>query len=242
MNLTELGQRIRSQRERSGLKQNDLAHALQVTPQAVSKWERGENAPDIGTLVPLAKILGVSVEWILGVYATDRDVFEATVLATGTRSTRERSESTRPREFAAWASAVCFQVTEAVLRNDGVPVKNIGPGVVAFFSGPEHQSRAVRAAVAAARGSSEKLKIGLCSGEIYFGAVGHPDYARPDVIGEAFVIAFLSRDFAAGNTGSGIVASTTVTEGLADRSMVGDVKLTRFEGIKHEVGLAEIRV
>ena len=50
MLLSELGQRIRDRRERLGLKQHDVAHALQVSPQAVSKWERGENGPDLAIL------------------------------------------------------------------------------------------------------------------------------------------------------------------------------------------------
>lgn len=240
MNLIELGRRIRSRRETCGLKQNDLAGALQVTPQAVSKWERGENAPDIGTLVPLSKILGVSVEWLLGAYAQDRDVFEATVVATGTRSTREMSERLKPREFAAWASGVCYQVTEAVLRYDGVPVKTIGPGVVAFFSGAEHARRAVEAAQSAGRACTERLKIGICSGPIYFGPVGHPDYARPDVIGEPFVIAFLSRDWAAANTEGGVVASTSTVGLLAGKTVAGEERVARFEGIRHEVRLCEV--
>jgi tellurite methyltransferase len=66
MILKELGQRIRQRREKLDMKQNDLALALQVSPQAVSKWERGENAPDIIIFVRLAAILNVSVDWLLG--------------------------------------------------------------------------------------------------------------------------------------------------------------------------------
>ena len=69
----------RQQREKLGLKQHDLAHALQVSPQAVSKWERGENAPDIALLIPLAKLLGISTDSLLGYNEGEADVFEATV-------------------------------------------------------------------------------------------------------------------------------------------------------------------
>ncbi|MFC1735863.1 helix-turn-helix domain-containing protein, partial [Candidatus Hydrogenedentota bacterium] len=57
MLLEELGNRIRSQRKKRGLKQRDVANALQISPQAVSKWERGENAPDVGMLSSLARLL-----------------------------------------------------------------------------------------------------------------------------------------------------------------------------------------
>ena len=75
MLLIELGQRLRTQRERLGLKQNDVANALQVSPQAVSKWERGENCPDIATLGPLARLLGVSTDWLLDAHGENQDVF-----------------------------------------------------------------------------------------------------------------------------------------------------------------------
>ena len=40
--MTEnMGKQIRSGRHRSALTQEKLAEALGVTPQAVSKWERG---------------------------------------------------------------------------------------------------------------------------------------------------------------------------------------------------------
>jgi transcriptional regulator with XRE-family HTH domain len=48
---TALGNKIRSQREKLGFKQQDIARSLQVTPQAVSKWAIGENAPEISLLV-----------------------------------------------------------------------------------------------------------------------------------------------------------------------------------------------
>ncbi len=40
MRIDELGETIRTLRTRLGYTQQDLASALQVSPQAVSKWER----------------------------------------------------------------------------------------------------------------------------------------------------------------------------------------------------------
>ena len=65
MFLDDLASRIRQHRERLGLTQRTLACALNVTPQAVSKWERAENAPDISLLVPLAELFDVSTDWLL---------------------------------------------------------------------------------------------------------------------------------------------------------------------------------
>ncbi len=59
-------------RKRSGLTQGQLASKLNVTPQAVSKWENG-SLPDTEFLPKLAGILGVSIDVLFGL-AEDRDV------------------------------------------------------------------------------------------------------------------------------------------------------------------------
>ncbi len=245
--LQDLAGRIRLQREKRGLKQLDIAHALQVSPQAVSKWERGENAPDIILLVPLAKLLGVSVDWLLGSYAArDLDVFEATVLVSGVRGARHRSEQLSPKDFAAWVNACCFQVTEAILRHDGVPVKYNGPGILCFFSGAGHAHRAIRAAVAARQGTAEPLKIGIAAGRVYLGSIGHPDYRRPDVIGEPVSIALLAADWAAENTASGMACTAGTLEAVdgEPRSSLpaGKPVPAKLRGIEQPVRLVEINL
>ena len=64
MELT-IGKRIAVLRREKGLKQDDLAQTLEVSPQAVSKWENDQTCPDISLLPLLAKILGVSVDELL---------------------------------------------------------------------------------------------------------------------------------------------------------------------------------
>ena len=60
-----IGKRIAALRRETGLKQDDLAQLLEVSPQAVSKWENDQTCPDISLLPKLAKILGVSVDELL---------------------------------------------------------------------------------------------------------------------------------------------------------------------------------
>ncbi len=59
-----IGGRIRRRREELGLSQTELARRLDVSFQAVSKWERGENAPDIQILADLAAAVEVSIDWL----------------------------------------------------------------------------------------------------------------------------------------------------------------------------------
>ena len=60
-----LGKRIAALRREKGLKQDDLAQMLEVSPQAVSKWENDQTCPDISLLPGLARILGISVDELL---------------------------------------------------------------------------------------------------------------------------------------------------------------------------------
>src|SRR6266498_4696122 len=118
LELVAIGERIRSRREKLRRTQRDLANALQVSSQAVSKWERGENAPDVGVLVGLARLLDVSVDWLLGGYTPDRDVIEATVLLSDIRGYGRTSDALSVADAATWLNGLLFQMTEAILRYD----------------------------------------------------------------------------------------------------------------------------
>ncbi len=61
-----LGQRLSRLRKNLGLKQEDIAEKVNISAQAVSKWENDLSAPDISTLPVLADILNVSLDELLG--------------------------------------------------------------------------------------------------------------------------------------------------------------------------------
>ena len=58
---------LRSARKKQGFSQKELAEKLFLSRQAVSKWERGESVPEVSHICRMAELLGVSVEWLLGV-------------------------------------------------------------------------------------------------------------------------------------------------------------------------------
>ena len=60
-----LCEKLQNLRRAAGLSQEQLAEQLGVTRQAVSKWETGEGKPDIDNLLPLAKLLGTTVDYLL---------------------------------------------------------------------------------------------------------------------------------------------------------------------------------
>ena len=51
-------------RKKHGLTQDELAEKVFVTRQAVSRWESGDATPSMDKLKALAKIYGVSLDWL----------------------------------------------------------------------------------------------------------------------------------------------------------------------------------
>lgn len=61
-----LGARIINYRKKLGITQEQLAQKLEVTNQAVSKWETDQCCPDTMLLPKLADILGISIDELFG--------------------------------------------------------------------------------------------------------------------------------------------------------------------------------
>lgn len=61
----QIGANIAAYRKRGGMTQAGLAEKLNYSDKAVSKWERGESAPDVTTLAQLAALFDVSVNELL---------------------------------------------------------------------------------------------------------------------------------------------------------------------------------
>ena len=66
MNPLRISTAIRTYRREHALNQTAFGDLFGVTPQAVSKWERELACPDIALLPAIAKVLGVSVGYLLG--------------------------------------------------------------------------------------------------------------------------------------------------------------------------------
>ena len=68
----KIGDKIRELRHRDGRKQEDLANALGVTSQAVSRWEANGGYPDLEMLPAIANYFGVTIDELFG-YHNDRE-------------------------------------------------------------------------------------------------------------------------------------------------------------------------
>src|SRR5687767_6349065 len=129
MDVAEVGYRIRQRRAEVGLRQRDIADALQLSAQAVSKWERGESAPDIGVLPDLARLLGITTDWLLAGFDDQPDLLSALeriAMGDTTATLRPVDETdallTRLRDLVRvrnmFGQQVPTALVDAVLRNE----------------------------------------------------------------------------------------------------------------------------
>ena len=60
-----LGQKITELRKKNNLSQESLAEKMNVSRQAVSKWESDQSIPDIEKIVSLSELFGVTTDYLL---------------------------------------------------------------------------------------------------------------------------------------------------------------------------------
>ena len=86
--MSTFGERIAELRKSKNMTQETLSRKLNVTAQAVSKWERDESMPDVSLIPCLAEILDVTTDTLFGIEkksvveyrGTNEKSFEKTVL------------------------------------------------------------------------------------------------------------------------------------------------------------------
>ena len=104
-----LGARIAALRKRAGWNQSELAGRLQISPSAVGMCEQGRREPSADTLVAMARVLGVSVDYLLtGAPGTqEADALDAMLWDRITSADR-RLEQRVSRPFSRQELAVLF--------------------------------------------------------------------------------------------------------------------------------------
>lgn len=73
MGIKGFAERLSESRQNGMMTQEELAASIGVTPQAVSKWERGISLPDTGLLQSICQILDVSADELLETGCCQRD-------------------------------------------------------------------------------------------------------------------------------------------------------------------------
>jgi len=77
MNVT-IGKTIQQLRKQKGLSQQELAESLNISRQAISKWELDQTLPDLQTLVMLSELFDVSITYMIGVEEKNEQIVPIT--------------------------------------------------------------------------------------------------------------------------------------------------------------------
>ena len=101
MNIAD---RIQSLRKQKGMSQIELADAIGVSRQAVSKWESEQTIPDLDKIVAMSEIFGTTTDYLLkGIEPVENEGGQAAA-ATAAAGAMRRNSTARswPRRTASW--------------------------------------------------------------------------------------------------------------------------------------------
>jgi transcriptional regulator with XRE-family HTH domain len=87
--------RIREALKKRGMNQVRLAEKVGAKPQSISQYYNGKTFPELSTIVNIADVLGVSIEFLLGVDVQDKE---------------ERSKADYAREFLSCINALDLNI------------------------------------------------------------------------------------------------------------------------------------
>lgn len=104
-----MGARIAALRRQAGMNQAELARKLQVSPSAVGMYEQGRREPSAQTLLEIAGVFGVSVEYLISGQPPAQDVQAVDrLLSSRITSARRRLEGRQSAPFSREELAVLF--------------------------------------------------------------------------------------------------------------------------------------
>lgn len=102
----KLPDKIMKHRKSNGWSQEDLAEKLNVSRQAVSRWENGTALPDAQNLLQISKLFGVSADYLLNDdYESDNDIPAVKT------ATEEAEALLWKKKHLHLIAAICFTVS-----------------------------------------------------------------------------------------------------------------------------------
>lgn len=113
-----LGEKLQTLRRSRGLSQEQLAEILEVSRQAVSKWENGDSAPDLDRLRAICTYFGVTTDYLIWDEPEDAP--------RGAEEARSRETQRKPlretvREHSEWAGYAVAILVGAFVDVSAVP-------------------------------------------------------------------------------------------------------------------------
>lgn len=104
-----LADKITNLRKKNGWSQEELAEKMQVSRQAVSKWEGAQTAPDLEKILALSRLFGVTTDYLLKDEIEDEEFTEDT-----DRAPMKRVSLALANEFLEWRAKAAGRIAAAV--------------------------------------------------------------------------------------------------------------------------------
>ena len=122
MNIAE---KITKLRKAHGLSQEDFAEKLDVSRQAISRWENGTALPDAQNVLQISKLFNVTTDYLLNDdYESDSDI---PAVQTATKETEDLFSKKKRQHLIA---AICFTIAAFCwLMSVGMYVNEIQLGI-----------------------------------------------------------------------------------------------------------------
>lgn len=73
INYSVFAQNLKEAREKAGLKQNELAEKVGITPTTISAYEKSKIKPSLENAAAIAEELKVSLDWLCGISADEQN-------------------------------------------------------------------------------------------------------------------------------------------------------------------------
>ena len=123
-----LGEKIQILRKQKGMSQEQLADALNISRQAVSKWETNESQPDIERLIEISSMFNVSTDFLIKDGQSSAPTYTA-------QANRGSMEIPRASRISFLVSAI-YSSTTAIFLLLGFGWDLWHPGWIIFFIPP----------------------------------------------------------------------------------------------------------
>lgn len=124
----KLCEKLYELRRAAGLSQEELAERLNVSRQAVSKWENGAAQPELSKLVELSRLYGVSVDELLSLEEAEKgDAKAASSVddSTPAQETLAAPKKVRRQKLLLGAAAVCLALAVGLAVYNNHRVKQL---------------------------------------------------------------------------------------------------------------------
>ncbi|MGT2949716.1 transcriptional regulator [Streptococcus cuniculi] len=134
-------------RKKNGWSQEELAEKMEVSRQAVSKWEAAQTTPDLGKILQLSNLFGVTTDYLLKdeledeefIDSVDETIIRKITLAEANEYLKQRKDASVKIAIATFLCIICaipLFLLIAISELTPFPIADntaIGIGVISIF-------------------------------------------------------------------------------------------------------------